>query len=254
MGYLSMNNSSPAASSTNSFPQTLWTQVEVVGRGDPTGLVRNLLLERYYEPIHAWLCRKGFPAPVARDLTHDFLCGPFTDLCRTADPARGKFRSYVFKSFGHWHQNQKKAANAQKRGGDVEHEDVAEIDPAGFTYEAGRELDRELARDCLAHTRRALLAGCKKPAAVRRLTLLWAYLAVSPGEEQQKLLCRDLTVTPEYFSQILHRLRNDFSREFKAQASLRLGVAADDQPELIYLLSLVASDLQGPAGDPRQWR
>jgi len=243
-----VNESVAPTASEVGFPQTLWTQVGKVGRGDPTGLVRNLLLECYYGPMHAWLCRKGFPPPVARELTHEFLCGPFSDVCRTADPARGRFRSYLFKSFGHWHQNRKKAANAQKRGGDVEHEDIDEIDPAGYGDEAGRELDRELARDCLAQTRRALLAGCKKPLAVRRLTLLWPHLAVSPGEEELKLLCRDLSVTPEYFSQILHRLRNAFSREYKTQAAQRLGVAPDDQAELIYLLSLVVPDLQYPAG------
>lgn len=80
----------------------------------------NELCKTYWRPIFAYICRRGYSAQDAEDLTQDFftslLQGP---LLRRADPERGRFRSLLLKALQDFlgHAAEKRAAH--KRGGGV---------------------------------------------------------------------------------------------------------------------------------------
>lgn len=76
------------------FHTTSWTLVDGA-RADRAGLER--LLRLYWSPIYAAIRRQGFGAHDASDLTQEFMTQVVIgrDLASKADPARGRFRSYL---------------------------------------------------------------------------------------------------------------------------------------------------------------
>jgi RNA polymerase sigma factor (sigma-70 family) len=82
---------------SSSFPSTHWTQFRVLD-GPPTDAqkeVLNALIARYWKPVYAYICRRGFDADAA-DLTQDFFVLSLSrELFSQADQARGRFRSFL---------------------------------------------------------------------------------------------------------------------------------------------------------------
>jgi RNA polymerase sigma factor (sigma-70 family) len=106
----------------SAFPTTRWTLV--VAAGDPqrkearSALVS--LCELYWYPLYAYLRRRGYPAEQAQDLTQEFfvrvLEGRYLDR---ADPAKGRFRSFILTSLKFFVADEEDRQRARKRGGGV---------------------------------------------------------------------------------------------------------------------------------------
>ena len=105
---------------SSQFPTTRWTLV--VAAGDPhrkdarSALVD--LCEIYWYPLYAYLRRRGSSADEAQDLTQEFfvrvLEGRYLDR---ADPAKGRFRSFISTSLKFFVADEKDRHRALKRGG-----------------------------------------------------------------------------------------------------------------------------------------
>jgi RNA polymerase sigma-70 factor (ECF subfamily) len=76
------------------------------------------LCERYWNPLYAYLRRRGFPAEQAEDLTQEFfvriLQGRYLDR---ADPEKGRFRTFLLTSLNFFVADDKDFHQARKRGG-----------------------------------------------------------------------------------------------------------------------------------------
>ena len=102
------------------FPTTRWTLV--IAAGEPhrkearSALVS--LCENYWYPLYAFLRRRGYPPDQAQDLTQEFfvrlLEGRYLDR---ADPAKGRFRSFLLTSLKFFVADEEDRDRAQKRGG-----------------------------------------------------------------------------------------------------------------------------------------
>jgi RNA polymerase sigma-70 factor (ECF subfamily) len=102
------------------FATTHWSVVLAAGRGTGPASREALatLCGTYWYPIYAYGRRRGLDADQAADLTQGF----FTRLLekktmRGADPARGKFRSYMLGAYKHFLSHEWARAHAKKRGG-----------------------------------------------------------------------------------------------------------------------------------------
>ncbi len=102
------------------FPTTLWSRV--IRAGDPTDREGRAALERlckdYWYPLYAFVRRKGLDQDEASDLVQ----GLFSDLIERrdfakADPARGRFRSFLRTACDHFLANRREHDRAIKRGG-----------------------------------------------------------------------------------------------------------------------------------------
>jgi RNA polymerase sigma-70 factor (ECF subfamily) len=77
------------------------------------------LCESYWFPLYAFVRRKGYQAAEAQDLTQAFFAELLEkDRLQLADPARGRFRSFLLASLQNYLTNQFRRARAIKRGGD----------------------------------------------------------------------------------------------------------------------------------------
>jgi RNA polymerase sigma factor (sigma-70 family) len=102
------------------FATTHWTVVLAAGAADPSRCRAALetLCRTYWFPLYAYLRRQGCDCHQAQDYTQGF----FTSLLerralQRADPAQGRFRSFLLASLKHFVADQRDHAQAQKRGG-----------------------------------------------------------------------------------------------------------------------------------------
>src|SRR4051794_20060126 len=102
------------------FPTTCWSRVAAAG--DPhSPTAREALItlcENYWFPLYAAIRRRGYGPHEAQDLTQDLFArllekGVFAE----ADPARGRFRTFLRAVCDHFLANHRDRENAQKRGG-----------------------------------------------------------------------------------------------------------------------------------------
>jgi RNA polymerase sigma-70 factor (ECF subfamily) len=104
-----------------SIAATRWTLVIAAARlDDPAPALRALaeLCQTYWPPLYAYLRREGCSVHDAEDLTQEFFARLLAkNYLADADPAKGRFRSFLLASLKHFLSNQRDHARAQKRGG-----------------------------------------------------------------------------------------------------------------------------------------
>ena len=76
------------------------------------------LCRSYWPPLYAYVRRRGFDVHEAQDLTQEFFARLIEkDWLRGVDPGKGRFRSWLLASAGHFLNNEWARLHTQKRGG-----------------------------------------------------------------------------------------------------------------------------------------
>jgi RNA polymerase sigma factor (sigma-70 family) len=105
------------------FVTTHWSVVLTAGRSDTTQARAALeqLCGHYWPPLYAYVRRAGHSREEAEDLTQEFFARLLAqNTVARADPARGRFRSFLLASLKHFLTHEWEKARAQKRGGGVQ--------------------------------------------------------------------------------------------------------------------------------------
>src|SRR5262245_47813482 len=101
------------------FRTTQWTMVLAAGRRSSPGARDALeaLCRIYWYPLYAFVRRQGHSATDAQDLTQAFFARLLEkNIAGKADPATGRFRSFLLASLKHFLAHEWRRAGAQKRG------------------------------------------------------------------------------------------------------------------------------------------
>jgi DNA-directed RNA polymerase specialized sigma24 family protein len=122
------------------FPTTQWSRVILAGSPDASLAKESLaeLCDACWYPLYAYIrCRATDPEQ-AKDLTQDFFARALEkSLLSEADPARGRFRSFLRKVCSDFLANRRDWEHARKRGGG---RPVFSIDADGAEGKYAREL------------------------------------------------------------------------------------------------------------------
>jgi RNA polymerase sigma factor (sigma-70 family) len=114
------DRAAPARPGARQFATTRWSQVIAAGQA-PTPDSREALsrlCELYWYPLYVYVRRWGYDADQAQDLTQEFFARLLEKhYLRAADPARGRFRSFLLAALKHFLSNERDRAGAVKRGG-----------------------------------------------------------------------------------------------------------------------------------------
>ena len=103
----------------SAFGTTRWSLVLTAGRGDASAAEVALeeLCQIYWYPLYTYLRRRGYAETDAEDLTQEFFAWLLKrNWLSTADPQRGRFRSFLQVSFNRFLANEWDKTQAQKRG------------------------------------------------------------------------------------------------------------------------------------------
>jgi RNA polymerase sigma-70 factor (ECF subfamily) len=108
---------------SNQFATTQWKVVLDArdGTESESRLALESLCRAYWFPLYAYVRSRGHDADRARDLTQAF----FADLLGrnflgAIDRSKGRFRSFLLASLGHFLSHERDKANALKQGGGVQ--------------------------------------------------------------------------------------------------------------------------------------
>ena len=122
------------------FPPTHWSVLLVPSSGaeDAHYAGFSKLCGQYWYPIYAFLRKDGFNSVDAQDRTQAFFAHILEDhRLKRLDPEKGRFRSYLLGSLRHFLSNERRRAQAAKRGGGVV--------PLSFEQDIAEERFRALA-------------------------------------------------------------------------------------------------------------
>src|SRR3954467_5728488 len=111
------NQDSPG-SQAGRFRTTRWEALLVARAPAAQGAREALdeLCRAYWYPLYAYVRRKGYSREKAEDLTQGFFSdGLARDFLQAADPARGRFRSFLLTSFESYVRNEHQRQKRSKR-------------------------------------------------------------------------------------------------------------------------------------------
>ncbi len=213
---------------TASFHATRWTLVSR-SRGEDTQAKAALseLCAAYYAPVVAFLRRAGRDEDVARELAHDFfarlLAGGAID---GANPAGGRFRSYLLGALKHFAADQRDKSLAAKRGGGACHQP---LDGAGTDTQPGLQLadpraqppdaafDRQWALILLARALDCLEKALQSEGKAAHFAVLKPWLSLSGDEPPQAEAAARLGMSEGALKVAIHRLRQRFRVSVRAE-------------------------------------
>ena len=216
------------------FPTTHWSQV---GRaGDSAAL--TALCSAYWYPIYALIRRQGHPPDRALDLTQAYFARLIEKrTMSSADPARGRFRTFLRADCTFFLADTLDHDRALKRGGSVR---VLSIDADDAETRFGRELahrdtpERQYQRDwAVALIDRAMRRLERHYQAGGRGEIFQALKPVLSGEPDAARLARialSLSTTEGALRTALHRLRTRFADELRVEIAETLD---DPTPEAV---------------------
>jgi RNA polymerase sigma-70 factor (ECF subfamily) len=118
------------------FPPTSWTLV----RSSRNLKALSSLVSVYWKPLYFFVRQQGYPNETAKDIVQEFLKTLLErGSLQRADPARGRFRTFLLASLSNFLKDRVKAESRLKRGGD---QTIFSLDFARGEAEFVREVAR----------------------------------------------------------------------------------------------------------------
>lgn len=233
------------------FATTRWSVVLHAGRSGPGAHdALSRLCRTYWFPLYAHARRRGLSAHDAEDMTQEFFARLLArEAIARADPARGRFRTFILTALDRFLTDEWHRARAAKRGGSSERisldlsgaEDrfLQIADPGAspdrlfdreWALAALRTVLERLEREYAAAGKAAVFAVLKPTLTSPRDTLPYAELAAQLGRNENAVKVA------------VHRLRQRYRALLRAEIAdtLAEGEDADADAELRLLLQALA--------------
>jgi len=234
------------------FVSTHWSLVLAANPDDASQTCARKALEElcraYWYPLYAFVRYRGYSSDDAQDLTQSF----FARLVETggfasADPARGRFRSYLLGAMKHFLANEWHRAQAQKRGGGVATIELDALEPeARYSLEPAQPpdpdagFDRQWARETTARAIEKLKAESKSTGKTELFEALQGSLT---GQEPARSeTAARLSMTEGAVKVAVHRLRKRYRDLLRAEIAETVDNPADVDDEMRYLVAALRRD------------
>lgn len=233
------------------FATTAWSVVLLAGRDGQPQAAKALetLCSTYWYPLYAFVRRRGHDSVEAEDLTQAFFAHLLErgGLVR-ADPARGKFRSYLLGALKRFLIDEWKHATRQVRGGgasiiSLDRESAEEryrLEPTdGLTAE--KLYERRWAVTLLNQVLAALereQAAVRRPAVFERLK---QYLLGDSSAPAYAETAAELGMTEEAVKAAVYRLRRRYRELLELEIARTVAGPAEVEEELQALFAALGS-------------
>ncbi len=238
-------------SNASRFALTRWTLVERTRGNTPEAKAAlRELCEAYYAPVVAFLRREGHHEDSARDLAHEFFAKILSgDSLGSAEPARGRFRSYLLGALKHFLINQRRDAMREKRGGAAKHVAIGpgtDTSP-GLDVADNRALppdaifDREWALAIIERALVQLEQECVAAGDAAQFAALKPWLSPVAPAHSQAQIAEQLGTTENALKVAIHRLRRRFRELVREQISQTLNRPEDLDEEMRHLIDALAA-------------
>ena len=241
--------SAPDQPGGEQFTTTHWSVVLAAGRGDSPASQQALerLCRTYWYPLYAFVRRQGPGPEEAQDLTQEFFARFLAkDYVGLADPARGRFRTFLLTSLKNFLAEAHRHATRLKRGGgqsvvswdgmppeqrylaEPQHETTAET-----LYEQRWALT--LLESALARLGAELASAGKERLFTELKDRLWG----EPGAASYAELAARLDLSEGALKVAVHRLRQRFRELLREEVAQTVANPAEIDAELRHLVQVV---------------
>jgi RNA polymerase sigma factor (sigma-70 family) len=228
------------------FATTQWTQV-LEARGDsPEGRdALGDLCAAYYQPVFAFIRSSGRDDESARDLTQEFFARLLArGGVHHADPARGRFRSFLLGAVKHFLADMHDRDQRLKRGAGQKPEPLGHgtdtspgLELADSRPGPEREFDHKWALIVLDRALAALAEEHKAQGKLDQFTALKPWLTGDTEALSQAEAARQLNLNEGAVKVAIHRLRRRFRDLVKAEIGRTLRDPACVADELACLMA-----------------
>lgn len=207
------------------------------------------LCDAYYEPVIVYLRRVLRDADAAREMSHAFFAKVLAGgTIQTADPERGRFRSYLLGAVKHFVAHQQEAETRLKRGGGLAPLSLdADTDgsPALQVAEDARlspeaVFDRQWAITILERAMQTLEAECQAQGKPGLVPQLRPWLLGESGYGDQSAAAETLGLSLQATKAVIHRLRARFRQQVKAEIAGTLSDPSAVEDEMRSLFAALA--------------
>lgn len=238
----------PPVTPAREFATTHWSLVLRAGQRDAEGSGEALekLCRAYWFPLYAFARREGCGPEEAQDLTQEF----FTRLLeknylQTADPGRGRFRSFLLGSFKHMMANVRRDAARLKRGGGTRVFSLDELDAEGrYRLEPAdsttpeRIFERRWAETLLARVLDRLeeeYTGHTLHFADLKMFLIEARATIAFADMASRL-----AVTESALKSVVHRMRRRYAELFREEVANTVAGPEEIEDEIRHMLGVLS--------------
>jgi RNA polymerase sigma factor (sigma-70 family) len=237
--------------SARSFPTTHWSLIlsSASDNGAQAKAALAELCRAYWYPIYSFIRARSSSADQAQDLTQEFFLHLLTrGLFASANPAAGRFRSFLAVSLKHFLADQADRQNARKRGGGSV---MLPIDLTGAEERFARDLthsetperifDRQWALAVVAQTCDQLRDALHREGRGGLFQRLQAYLPGGSEPSSCGTLAAELGMTESAIKVAIHRLRRHYRELLRANVSHTLADPKDVDDEIRFLLNSLSA-------------
>lgn len=221
------------------FHATRWTLVRrAQGRGEVARAALSELCAIYYEPVLQFTRRWCGDAELAKDLAHGF----FEDLLGrenlgAADPAKGRFRSYLLAAVKHFLSRRRERESASKRGGGVERIPLDEAPEPGMLPDWEREFDRAWALALIGRALESLAGEMRDAGKGAQFEVLRPWLDGGPAGDAAAA-GESLGLSSTALKVAIHRLRQRFRQRVRDEIAATTTDPADAEAEFRHLVDV----------------
>lgn len=231
------------------FPNTRWSVVLAARQqfSPESAAALETICRAYWHPLYAYARRSGLAPHDAQDLVQEFFCRLLEKhWLDSANPEKGKLRSFLIVALKHFLNKEWRHASAQKRGGGQAHIQIdttfAESSlAADMTVSAPEEaFDRQWALtllDLTVHRLKAEFIAAGKPADFEALK---SCLMAGRGDIDYAAVAQQLGINEASARVAVHRLRKRFREIYREEISQTLADGADLDSELRHLAAALA--------------
>lgn len=215
------------------------------GRHDTAGAGDALarLCQIYWYPLYVQVRRRGHNAHDAQDLTQGFFARLLAhDTLAYADPARGRFRSFVLTALKNFLNDEWKKTQTQKRGGghipisiDVEAAERQFHSEPADAFAPDKAFDRQWAIVLLDLVLARLESEYRTAGKSYHFTVLKQALTGASDAQPYAKLAAELGATEGAVKVAVHRLRRRYRELLEAEIAQTVASPEEAAAELQYL-------------------
>jgi DNA-directed RNA polymerase specialized sigma24 family protein len=244
------NSDSRLEAHREAFATTHWSVVLAAGgRNTPeSAKALETLCQTYWYPLYAYVRRRGYAPADAQDLTQQFFArflekGSF----HRADPARGRFRSFLLKSLQHFLADDWKRAHRVKRGRGAfqvpldramaEARFAAELTD---TVTPERAYDEHWAMTLLEHVLGRMREEYTRVGKEGLFDALQDFLWDQDPPVPRAVMAKDLGLTEGALHAAVHRLRQHYRERLRSEVACTVDDPEQVDGELRYLITVMS--------------
>jgi RNA polymerase sigma-70 factor (ECF subfamily) len=231
------------------FAPTRWSLIAAAqGRSEPARAALGELCQLYWYPLYAYLRRRGSSEADAQDEVQGFFADLLArEALAAADPARGRFRSFLLASLSNHLSHERDRANALKRGGGarplsidwLSAEERFRLEPADADTPE-RAFERAWAAALLERTLARLEAEFEAKSRGTLFRALRERIGDSSKELPDTPAVRGLKMNEQSLRVTMHRLRKRYREILREEVAQTVARPEDVEEELRALFEVFA--------------